>query len=284
MQAALDRSRPIALIIALVALGLASGLDIWSRSFAPATLLYIPAVVLIAWHAGAWSGIAVCVLIAGLHGFATAGASSEEQAGPAIDQVAAPLALFGFLVVIAVLARSLRISRLRERQTGRTDALTGIANRKAFFEAAAAELNRSRRWGHALSVAYIDCDQFKAFNDALGHLAGDALLKKIAVTLHDSVRNYDLVARVGGDEFAVLLPDTPAGVSQAVTERLQARLQAGTQDLGREVTFSIGVASFADLPESVEELLRAADQAMYAVKRSGKDGLQTRVVDKAAQP
>lgn len=283
MQATPERSKLIAFITAIVALAVASWLDVWSGGWAPVTLIYIPAVVLIAWHAGLAGGMASCLLIAVVHWFAVAGLASGELER-AIDQIAAPAALFGFLLVITVLAWNLRLSILRERHTAGSDPLTGIANRKAFFEAAAAELNRSRRSHYALSVAYIDCDRFKAFNDALGHLAGDALLKRVAVTLRESVRNYDLVARVGGDEFAVLLPDTPPGVSQTVVERLQARLQAGTREFGREVTYSIGVASFETLPESVEELLQAADEAMYAVKRSGKDGVQARVVDKAVQP
>ncbi len=269
-------NRPVALATALVTLCAASALDVWSGGLSTVGLLYIPAVALLAWRVTLPEALCGCLLSGGVHWFANLGAAVQDSR-LGVATVDAPIALVGFLVAWAVVVRRLRISRDAERRTAGTDVLTGIANRKAFFEAAAAELNRSRRSQYPLSVAYVDCDQFKSFNDALGHLAGDALLRQVATVLQGNLRNYDLVARVGGDEFAVLLPEASPEVGRAVAERLRVRLQESAQDLNRRVTFSMGVVSFESPPASVEDLLQAADEAMYAAKRAG-DALEVRVV------
>jgi len=239
-----------------------------------AGLLYIPPVVAAAWYLGTPTSIAVCGLAAATRWLA----ARSPEAGLGIAVLESSAAVFGFLVVIAVVVGRLRVSREQERRSAGRDALTGIGNRKLFFDTAAAELNRSRRRGYPLTVAYVDCDNFKAFNDTRGHLAGDELLQRVATTLEANLRTYDLVVRMGGDEFAVLLPDTPQQAGRIVAERLQARLRGCTQG---GVTLSMGVVTFTDLPETVEELVQAADEAMYAAKRAGKDGLEVRIIGEA---
>jgi diguanylate cyclase (GGDEF)-like protein len=236
--------------------------DAWSGAGRLGELLYLPPVILVACSLGRWSGVLLAAIAA-----AAAGLLKESA------EFAAALTLFGFLTVAAVLADLWRRASRRERLSATRDALTGIANRNSFLEAAAAELNRSARTGRAFTVAYLDCDDFKSFNDSCGHPAGDALLQAIANCLKGSLRNYDVVARMGGDEFAVLLPDTSAPVGRAVVERLHRQLRECMRDAPRVVTFSIGVVTFHESPNSVDDLVRAADQAMYAVKRAGKNAV-----------
>jgi diguanylate cyclase (GGDEF)-like protein len=151
------------------------------------------------------------------------------------------------------------------------------------MERAAAEINRSRRAGRPLTLAYLDCDQFKEINDTLGHLAGDGVLRVVAKILASNVRNYDVVARMGGDEFAILLPDTAPESARAVTERIQRSLRSA-MGLGQwPATFSIGAATFVRGPQSAEELVSAADQAMYAAKHEQRDSVRYVVFQGAAR-
>lgn len=181
---------------------------------------------------------------------------------------------FGFFLIVAASLAALRRATDNESRLARTDPLTGAANGRAFREAAARELQRAQRYGQTFTVASLDIDDFKAINDRLGHGAGDALLRAVAETIRSSLRAVDTVARMGGDEFALLLPETghdPAGV---VLRKLVSALVAVTARNGWPVTFSIGAVTCTGPSCSVDELLKVADDHMYAVKRSGKNGIR----------
>jgi diguanylate cyclase (GGDEF)-like protein len=122
-------------------------------------------------------------------------------------------------------------------------------------------------------VAVIDCDNFKAVNDTLGHLEGDRLLQAIAEELQQSVRKTDVTARMGGDEFAVLLPDTSHDQAQQLVERLRLSLAQRMRQNNWPVTFSMGVAVYATPPKSVDSLIHGADVLMYSVKQDRKDAV-----------
>ena len=157
-----------------------------------------------------------------------------------------------------------------EKELSRSDPLTGLPNRRAFYEVALAEADRARRYRHPLSLAYLDVDNFKQVNDDYGHDAGDELLVRVAEVLRRNLRNNDTVARLGGDEFAMLLPETPASATDAVIGKLQAKLDYAAIDNDWPVNFSIGMITFTSPPTDVDEMLRAADQLMYSVKRDRK--------------
>lgn len=181
---------------------------------------------------------------------------------------------FGFFLVVAASLAALRRATDNESRLARTDPLTGAANGRAFKEAAEQELQRARRYGHTFTVVSLDIDDFKGVNDRLGHSAGDAVLRAVAEAIRTSVRTVDTVARMGGDEFALLLPETgydPAGV---VLRKLAAALAAVTARNGWPVTFSIGAVTCTGPSCSVDELLKVADDHMYAVKRAGKNGIR----------
>jgi diguanylate cyclase (GGDEF)-like protein/PAS domain S-box-containing protein len=167
----------------------------------------------------------------------------------------------------------LREALTRERSAARVDFLTGIFNRRGFFEIAASESQRSRRYKRPLSLVYVDVDNFKAVNDSQGHDAGDELLVQIAAVVHSEVRGTDSVGRLGGDEFAVLLPETNQNEGRVVVEKLQKQLLGAMQERGWPVTFSIGLISFQVPPESIEDMVREADRVMYSVKLQGKNSV-----------
>jgi diguanylate cyclase (GGDEF)-like protein len=158
-----------------------------------------------------------------------------------------------------------------------TDDLTGLSNSRYLNLVLRREEKRSVRSGRPLSVLFIDMDGFKNVNTHHGHMAGSKALVEAAAVIKSCARETDVVARFGGDEFAVILPDTGRDGAIFVAERICDRLRAFSflqQDgLDVRLTASVGIATLPDLTTSAEELLRAADRAMYRVKDSGKNGI-----------
>lgn len=148
-------------------------------------------------------------------------------------------------------------------QTARLDHLTGLPNRRALDERLAAETTRARRNGRALSVALIDLDHFKRFNDERGHQAGDKLLKLAALRWRQALRPGDVIARYGGEEFVLVLPDCDLETAPGVVQRL---IEATPE----KQTCSAGVATW-DPEESVEDVISRADRALYVAKDAGRD-------------
>ena len=158
-----------------------------------------------------------------------------------------------------------------------TDDLTHLNNSRYLNLVLRREAKRASRSGRPLSLLFIDLDGFKNVNTYHGHLAGSKALVEAAAIVKGSARETDVAARYGGDEFSVILPDTGREGAVAVAERIRDRFRAfrflQSEGLAIRVTASIGVATLPDVAGSAEELLRAADKAMYKVKHSGKDGV-----------
>ncbi len=178
--------------------------------------------------------------------------------------------------------RDLQIALGHEQTLARTDALTGVSNRRHFFDVAAQEIARARRHGKALSVIVVDIDHFKQINDSLGHERGDLVLCGVARMIAEASRETDLVARTGGDEFVVLLPETDGIGATVIAERLRSRAGAALIEahvdtrpeaprLEAEITVSAGVAEYEEADLTIESVLRRADRALYAAKSAGRD-------------
>ena len=179
-------------------------------------------------------------------------------------------AVFVFFVLVSFLVGFLRDVLTREAQLSRTDFLTKLANTKAFVEAADAEIRRVERYGHPISVAYIDLDNFKTVNDTFGHSKGDDLLVKVGSIIAKNIRHSDLAARVGGDEFSILFPETDGKQARVVVAKLQSKLDELFRETNLPVGASIGVAEFLEPPESVDQILVKADQLMFTAKKRRK--------------
>ncbi|MBI3805786.1 MAG: diguanylate cyclase [Nitrospirae bacterium] len=155
-----------------------------------------------------------------------------------------------------------------------TDELTGLSNHRHFYERSKDEIERASRYLHCCSLLIIDVDDFKPINDTYGHPAGDAALKEIARTIQAAVRNTDLCARYGGDEFTVVLPETTKEATQNVAEHLRAAV-AGLhfESGGKEIplSLSIGMATYPEDATDLTTLIAAADAALYHSKRMGKN-------------
>ena len=227
------------------------------------------------WFAGKGAGIAVSIL-SGVVWTAIALVGSHPHLHPAIP-IWNIVSKFGFLLIFAHILAALKNVLEHERELARTDHLTGVANRRYFFEVADMETKRARRHERPFSVTYMDIDNFKAINDSYGHSVGDSLLQSISKTIKSNVRDIDIVARLGGDEFAILMPETDSASAYPVVERIQESLMRVVRKNQWPVSFSIGVATWISPPQTVDDMLRDADMLMYSVKSSGKNRIRHEV-------
>jgi diguanylate cyclase (GGDEF)-like protein len=188
------------------------------------------------------------------------------------------IALAALMLLTLLLARPLlRAFRWTEEQASeaRIDSLTGLANRRALEEALAAEISRAQRFTHQLAVVLLDLDRFKEINDSFGHAAGDVMLQAVSLLLTGLARQGDTVARWGGEEFVVVLPETDLAGAQRFAERLRRAIEA--QAVGdMQTSASCGVATMLS-EDDVEELLRAADQALYRAKTNGRNRTESAI-------
>ncbi len=176
---------------------------------------------------------------------------------------------------INAMAKRLQQDQIELAQLAIRDSLTGLYNRREFERLLGEELHRSARYHHPLSLLLIDIDKFKEINDGFGHRAGDRALKMVSSAIREISRKGDIVARYGGDELAVLLPETPVDDAMVLAERIR-NLIAGkslpvSADKVMEITLSIGVAMTAGEITTSEQLIDAADQAMYIAKADGRN-------------
>lgn len=161
------------------------------------------------------------------------------------------------------------------QQQATTDGLTGAYNRRYFDDFLSSELSRARRYEHPLSLLMLDIDRFKAFNDSHGHQEGDRALRRMVELMQSSVRNVDLISRYGGEEFAVVLPETDEAGAIRVAEKFREEIRSKLTEEG-ELTVSIGVSTALsdDSEPTTEELVDRADQALYEAKNGGRDSVR----------
>jgi diguanylate cyclase (GGDEF)-like protein len=158
------------------------------------------------------------------------------------------------------------------------DGMTGIFNRRHFLALADREWYRARRYGRPLSFLMIDIDYFKAINDRFGHDVGDRAIVHVANLASHYKRGCDLLARIGGEEFGLLLPETEAAQAELVAERLRRAVAASPlAEVSHSATVSIGVATADETMAGISDLIRSADKALYAAKRSGRNRVMSSI-------
>ena len=225
------------------------------------------------WRLCIWTA-GLCIVAHALLLWVAAGAlgveSADLGAGRANQAVHFAMLALGGIIMAAVAQRAKRL-----RLMVGVDHLTGLSQRAPFVERIDEELARARRRGAPLSVAILDLDGFKAFNDTFGHPVGDRALQAVATRLRSSVRKSDLVARFGGEEFVVAFPETAVDQARQRVEHIRAELARVSIQVGRgeqrQVTVSAGLGSWPADGETFDAVLTTADARLYEAKRSGKN-------------
>ncbi len=253
-------------IAVITVMGLAGGGEV---SF---SIFYLAPIMLMAWYADARTAVFFALLSA------LAWFCADQFAGEGYSQawigVWNAFVRLGFFLISVTLLTHVRLLLAQQRDMAETDGLTGLKNSRAFNMALAQEIERSRRYQHVLTLAYIDLDNFKQVNDRWGHEAGDAVLRSVAQTFRRYLRATDVAARLGGDEFALVLPQVSADDACLALEKIRAQLLEAMQERDWPVTFSIGAVTYVRMDLDLKDMVHVADELMYQVKSAGKNAIR----------
>jgi diguanylate cyclase (GGDEF)-like protein len=273
--------QPLLLVFSFVAVLLIG----WARFLTGPELafsfFYLLPITAVTWLAGTRAGILIAFVSASSWLVADI-LMLEHYTSIYIPLINESFRLAVFLFIVFVISRY-KTTLDAHKELAMIDPLTGVANRRAFFQLARSETERSRRYNHPFSVMVIDVDNFKQINDRFGHDTGDRLLLTVVETIKHHVRAMDIVARFGGDEFVVLLARADEKPAIAVAAKLQKQLLSKMESNRWRVTFSVGLATYRLPPHSIEEAIKIADELMYQVKRSGKNDIKHVVISKEEQ-
>jgi diguanylate cyclase (GGDEF)-like protein len=271
-----NQSKFVLITLGLLLLLLIAGIDALISPDVSLSIFYLIPISFTTWYLGEAAGIWISIASAIAWFIANEVIGQSTHSHPGIPYWNAAVR-FGFYLVTTYLLSELRSSRDREKKLARTDSITGIANQRLFDELTNLEIQRSSRYGHPITLAFIDIDNFKGVNDKLGHKIGDKILQEVAQTIYGNIRATDIIARLGGDEFALLLPGTGYEPSQIVVERVQKQLVETVEYHQWPVSFSIVAITFMSAPKSVDEMIEKVDFLMYTLKNSGKNRIEHNV-------
>ena len=255
-------------------LGLLGVLDYFTGNELTLSLFYLIPIVWATWAVDQRTGLFMS-FISGLTLLGAETAAGQTYSHPLFYLLNTLLRTL-FYVVVVYLVTELQKSRKEEQLAARTDFVTGAVNARYFNELLQMEISRIRRYPHPITLVYVDVDNFKLINDLFGHKIGDDVLRCIATELKTQLRVTDTVARMGGDEFVMLLPSTRQAEARVVVSKVYTNLMEKMRQRNWPVTFSMGAISCEFSPYSAEQLVNMADELMYEVKNSTKNNIRFR--------
>ena len=258
--------------VGIGSIGLLGVIDYLTGNEITFSLFYFAPIVVVTWAVHQDAGLLMSLLSA-LTLLGAEIAAGQTYSSPTI-YVWNTLIRAVFYIIVTYLVSELHHARREEQLAARTDFVTGAANARYFHELLQMEINRIQRYPHPITVVYIDIDNFKLVNDLFGHKVGDDVLRRIATELKAQLRRTDIVARVGGDEFALLLPSTHQQEAKVVLSKVQTNLVEVMKQRNWPVTFSMGAVTCVSPPHSPEQLINMADELMYEVKNSTKNNVR----------
>ncbi len=259
-------------VICLLMITLIARLDVMSGYEISLAILFLVPIAMSTWYGSYRTGMVYSVLCA-IIWFAIDGLFFSH---PYVNSVAPywnfAVRLGVFLIMVALLNR-LRVQLDIEKALSRTDALTKLLNARGFAEQAEKLFNVAARHGRHITLAYIDLDDFKRVNEVSGRREGDKVLRVVGERICSSLRVSDVAGRVGGDEFAIVLPETDEAGAKVALDTFRNVLLQKMKTYGWPIKFSIGVATFNSTRANLEDAIRTADSLMYQVKTGGKNNI-----------
>jgi diguanylate cyclase (GGDEF)-like protein len=266
-------SKTVWIVLGVLLLSMVAFLDYITGTEFSFSLFYLLPIILISWAISERLGLVFAILGSCVWIAVDIWSGNSNRTSNLFAYMWNATARLGFFMLPVFMIRLNRALQ-REQELARTDFLTGVLNARFFHELAQMESNRSVRYKRPFTIAFIDVDNFKSINDTFGHTTGDIVLRTIAMNIKTHLRRTDIVARVGGDEFVVLLPETNAQTAPVVISNMQRALLNEMNVNGWSITFSIGVLTLTDPRLSVDNMIGRADRLMYIVKNSGKNNIQ----------
>ncbi len=256
-----------------------AGIGVFEYFAAPGVsmlLFYVTVTAAASWSIGKKWGTATGAVAAAVELAVRAAAGTDAPLSLAWD-------VLTILIVCVAVARLVFYTRRHieaERDLIRKDYLTGIDNIRSFYEDGVLEMERCRRARVPLTIVYMDIDDLESLNDALGHRVGDRALQSVAATLKDSLRITDIVARIGGDEFAILLPGGDYSQSTTVIRRLQSAVTGVLAGKKWPITVTTAAITYLSIPDSIDHLIKGVEESMTIVKQSTDDPVRHTVITK----
>lgn len=266
-----SRSPAIVISLCVAILLLLGWLDLITGDYSLIVFYLIP-VSLAAWFVSKRFGVLFCVLAVAVRIVVEEHSTSFVFSHSTLHYWN-ELIEFLFLMIMSLLFSALKKNLENEKKLASHDPLTGALNRRCFFDLAEYEVHRSLRYNLPFTVAYIDLDNFKCVNDTQGHRTGDEVLVAVVSTIRANIRSTDILARFGGDEFVILLPETSGEAAITFLKKMHHHLNDTVTHSNWPVTFSIGAATYIEAPQFIDEAVQQADELMYSAKRSGKNRL-----------
>ena len=232
--------------------------------------LFILPILISCWYGNILTGATLSIIATlGLH------YSQIEQELFSLSQktILSALVCFGSYSFFSLLIINFRSVHREEVTAADTDHLTGLLSLRCLSSMVNKEIERSERYNHSFSMAFIDIDNFKHINDTLGHDTGDKLLCDVSEIMKGCFRKNDLISRIGGDEFVCLMPETDEYAAKQAFTKLINKLTKHVKNNDWPVSFSIGLVTFVDMPKDYLSAIAIADEVMYSVKNKEKDGI-----------
>ena len=255
--------------VGIILIGIIGIIDFLTGYELAFSVFYVLPISLITWLTSRRYGLAASISSALVWLYADL-ATGNSYINPLIP-IWNTLIRLAFFSIITLLLSALRRATQRESELARIDYLTGAVNSLSFYEFAQKEIDRSQRYRHPFTIAYLDLDNFKMVNDRFGHAVGDQVLRVVVSSVRKNMRKTDLVARLGGDEFAMFFPETNQESARAAFSKIQAGLLEEMRLKSWPITFSLGVLTCMAALNGIDELVKLADDLMYLAKRDGKN-------------
>jgi diguanylate cyclase (GGDEF)-like protein len=269
-----SRSKAAIILLCLGLVGLLGVIDFATGHELTIYFMYLLPILIITWYAGLLWGMAFTILSA-LVWTGANNLAGHMVHGTTIHYWNTGIRLLMFFILVYLLS-SLKASLQHEKELSRTDYLTGVLNVREFMRLANLEIQRSRRYHHPLTLAYIDLNNFKQVNDTYGHKMGDEALRALARAMVANLRSSDLLGRMGGDEFAILFTHSDERMAAQALDKIRNVLLRGVTQHQLVITISVGVTTLQPSVQNIDEMLVLADELMYKAKANGKDAYRSR--------